>query len=145
MRSEGLWEVSALCLHYLREAVTVLCPGRTKVFDLYETAILQSRAADRSLLVIGHRLAVIALSNTQPVDREARLLRYPLVQVTTAALDVDARFRRELGNTFALETGQTLHYHACRVMGDDVPRGCTLSVTGFDAIIGSCLLQRRPQ
>lgn len=73
----------------------------TKIFDLDRTALLQRKAVDRSLFVIGYRLAIFLFRDAQAVDGEVGLLRYALIEVAGAALEVDARLGWEVGDPFA--------------------------------------------
>jgi hypothetical protein len=63
-------------------------------------ASLQTDTFDRSLLVVWHELAILG-RNTETMDIEVGLGCYALVEVARAALNVDARFRGQLRDTFA--------------------------------------------
>lgn len=73
----------------------------TKVFDLYNTSIFQSRTINGDLLVIRHWLAIVLFRYAESVYRESRLSSDAFVQVTAAALEVDGGLGRQLWYSLA--------------------------------------------
>lgn len=77
---------------------------RTQVLHLDHIAILQPQAVHRSLLVIGDQRAVF-LCYPQAVDVKLSFGGDAVVEVTCAALNVDAGLFGELWNAFACRIG----------------------------------------
>ena len=95
---------------------------------------MQLSAGDSHALVVGDGSA-FALGDTQAVDRELGLCSNTFVQVGSAALDVDLGFLGQV--TDGLACGRTML--ACDRLSTSellirLPRGCTLRVTGLEAM-----------
>ena len=97
-------------------------------------SILQLSAGNSHTLVVGDGSA-FALSDAQAVDGELGLCSNTFVQVGSAALDVDLGFLGQV--TDGLACGRTML--ACDRLSTSellirLPRGCTLRVTGLEAM-----------
>ena len=95
---------------------------------------MQLSAGNSHTLVVGDGSA-FALSDAQAVDGELGVCSNTFVQVGGAALDVDLGFLWQVADGFAC--GRTAL--ACDRLGATellirLPRGCTLRVTGLEAM-----------
>lgn len=95
---------------------------------------MQLSAGNSHVLVVGDGSA-FALGDAQAVDGELGLCSNTFVQVGSAALDVDLGFLWQVTDRFAC--GKTVL--ACDGLEDlqlliRLPRGCTLRVTGLEAM-----------
>ena len=95
---------------------------------------MQLGAGNSHALVVGDGSA-FALGDTQAVDRELGLCSNTFVQVGSAALDVDLGFLWQVTDRFAC--GRTVLAYdrlSTSKLLIRLPRGCTLRVTGLEAM-----------